>query len=88
VGCPAHIIHNTIQTAAAVLPVDIEGIVLKIYSYFYLYTHRVENYKEFYEFVNQEYRKILGYSKTSWLALLHAVEWLLNMFLPLKSFLE
>jgi hypothetical protein len=38
-------IHNTDETAAGVLPVDIEGIVLKIYSYFYMYTIRVENLK-------------------------------------------
>jgi hypothetical protein len=63
VGCSLHIIHNTIQTATDVLPVDIEGIVSRICSYFYLYTVRVENLKELCEFVNQEYKKILVYSK-------------------------
>jgi hypothetical protein len=84
VGCSAQISHNTIQTV--VLPIDIEGIVLKIYSCLSLYTIGVENHKEFYEFVNQEYRRILGYSKRSWFALLHAFEWLLNMILRPEIF--
>ena len=87
-GCSAHIIHNTIQMAADVLPIDIEGIVSKIYSYFYVYTVRVESLKEFCEFVDQEYKQVLGYSKTRWLALLPAVERLLTMFVPLKSYFE
>jgi hypothetical protein len=82
VGCSAHIIHNTVQTATDVLPVDIEGVVSKICSYFYMYTVRVENLKEVCEFLNQEYKKYLGYSKTRWLALLTTVERLLNMFCP------
>jgi hypothetical protein len=44
--------------------------------------------QDFCEFVNQEYKKILGCSKTRWLALLPSVEWLLNMLLPLKSFFQ
>ncbi|CAH0563076.1 unnamed protein product [Brassicogethes aeneus] len=38
VGCAAHIIHNAIQTATDLLPMEIEGIVVKIYSHFYIYT--------------------------------------------------
>jgi hypothetical protein len=82
VGCSALIIHNTVQTATDVLPVDIGGVVSKIYSYFYMYTVRVENLEEFCAFVNQEYKKFLGYSKTKWLALLPAVERLRNTFCP------
>lgn len=37
VGCAAHILHNTIQTASDLLPVDVENIIAKIYSYFYIY---------------------------------------------------
>jgi hypothetical protein len=60
VGCSARVIHNIIQTETDVLPVDIEGTDSKMYSYFYLYTVRVENLKEFCEYVNQAYKKILG----------------------------
>lgn len=86
VGCAAHIIHNSIHTAANLLPVDIESIIAKIYSYFYIYTVRVETLKEFCEDVEVRYQKILGYSKTRWLALLPAVERILKMFAPLKSY--
>ena len=86
VGCAAHIIHNAIQTAADLLPVDVENIVIKIYSYFYIYTVRVEMLKEFCETAEVEYQKILGYSKTRWLALLPAVERILKIYDPLKSY--
>lgn len=39
VGCAAHIIHNSIHTAANLLPIDIESIIAKIYSYFYIYIY-------------------------------------------------
>jgi hypothetical protein len=71
-----------------VLPVNIQGIVLKVHSHFLLCIVRVEHFKEFCEFLNQEYKKILGFSKTRWLALLLAVERLLNMLLPVISFFE
>ena len=52
VGCGAHIVHNTIQTAGDCLPFDIEAVIVKIFSYFYIYTVRVEELKEFCEFVS------------------------------------
>lgn len=86
VGCAAHIIHNTIQTAADLLPLDVEHIIIKIYGYFYIYTVRVESLKEFCSDVEVEYHKILGYSKTRWLALMPAIERILKMYIPLKSY--
>ena len=47
---------------------------------------RVETLKDFCNFVDIEYRQVLGYSKTRWLALLPAVSRLLEMFLPLKTY--
>lgn len=69
VGCAAHIAHNAIQTVAGLLPVDVKHIVKKIYSYFYIYTVRVENLKDFCEEAEMQYKRMLGYSKTRWLAL-------------------
>jgi hypothetical protein len=37
VGCAAHIINNSIQTAADCLQVDVMAFINKIYSYFYIY---------------------------------------------------
>lgn len=86
IGCAAHIINNTIQSAADSLPIDMEAIVVKIYSHFYIYTVRVESFKEFCEEAAVEYKKLLGYSKTRWLALMPAVERLLKLFQPLKTY--
>lgn len=53
-GCPAHILHNTISNATGILFVDVEVIVHKIfkYSYFAIYIVRTENLKEFCLFVH------------------------------------
>lgn len=42
VGCSAHIVHNAIKHACLLLPVNIENIVVTIYSHFYINTVRVE----------------------------------------------
>lgn len=46
VGCGAHTAHNTLKSACDCLPIDIECIVVKIYSHFYINTVRVETLKE------------------------------------------
>jgi hypothetical protein len=86
IGCGAHIIHNAIKTAADCLPVDFECIIVKIYSFFYIYSVCVEALKEFCNEANTEYKKLLGYSKTRWLALMPALERVLKMFQPLKNY--
>lgn len=86
VGCGAHIIHNSIKCSADSLPVDFEVIIVKIYSFFYIYTVRVETLKEFCEQSETEYKQMLGYSKTRWLALMPAVERVLKMYQPLKNY--
>lgn len=86
IGCAAHIINNTIQTAADSLPIDIEAVVVKMYAHFYIYTVRVETFKEFCTEAAVEYKSLLGYSKTRWLALRPAVERILKLFQPLKSY--
>jgi hypothetical protein len=86
VGCAAHILHNAMQTAADLLPIDVESIVVKIYSHFYIYTVRVESLKQFCEESDVQYKQLLGYSKTRWLALMPAVERILKMFAPMRSY--
>lgn len=85
-GCNAHMLHNTVQTAADCLPVDAEQIVCKIFYYFSMHTVRVTQLQEFCDFVDVQYRKLLGYSKTRWLALLPAVERILQLYEALKSY--
>lgn len=85
-NCAAHIAHNCISTAAECLPFDIEMIVDKIFRYFHIYTVRTNDLKEMCDFVECEYQKLLGYSNTRWLALLPAIERLIKMFQPVKSY--
>ncbi|KAK4875643.1 hypothetical protein RN001_012065 [Aquatica leii] len=74
IGCRARIVHNEIKTAADCLPLDFECIIVKIYSFFYIYSVQVEALKEFCDSTDTEYHKLLGYSKTTWLALMSALE--------------
>lgn len=84
VGCAAHILHNTIQTASDLLTVDVENIIAKMYSYFSTYTVCVESLKDFCESAEIEYKRILGYTMVS--SFLPAVENILKIYEPLKSY--
>lgn len=64
IGCGAHIIHNTIITAADYLIVDFECINDKMYSFFHFYCVRVKALREFSHAADTEYKKLLGYNKT------------------------
>lgn len=88
IGCPAHILHNTISSASGILSVDVEVIVLKIFNYFSIYTVRTEKLKEFYSFVDINYQTLLSHSRTRWLSLMPAVERILKLWTPLKNFFD
>lgn len=86
VGCAAHIVHNTLKKASDQMPFDVECVVVKIYSHFYLFTVRVAKLEAFCDSVDIEYRKLIGYSKTRFLGLLSAVDAILRMFDGLKEY--
>ena len=86
VGCAAHIVHNALQNACDILPIDVECIVVKIYTFFHRYTVRTEALKKFCETIGLQYRSLLGYTKTRFLALLPALEAVLNIFDALKLY--
>jgi hypothetical protein len=54
IACATHILHNAVQTSADILPIDVEAIVNKISQYFYIYMERVDELKEFCDFVDVE----------------------------------
>lgn len=86
IGCPAHIVHNTVQTGADTFSVDVEIIILKLFTHFSIYTVRVSKLVEFCDFVNVENNKILSYSKTRWLSLFRALERILKLYEPLRLY--
>ena len=66
--------------------IDIENIINKIYQYCSIYTVRTEQLKEYCEFANCEYKRLLSHGKTCWLSLFPGISRLLEMFSPLKSY--
>ncbi|KAL3976494.1 toll-like receptor 1 [Sarotherodon galilaeus] len=87
-NCHAHIVHNTVKKALDKLSVDVENIVLKIYSFFSTSAKRRESLKEFCEFCDVEFHDILRHVVTRWLSLNPAITRLLQNWDPLKSRLK
>lgn len=86
INCAAHVTHNALKYSCDALPIDIEYVVVKIYSHFYIYTSRTSKLKSFCEEVNVEYQKLLGYAKTRFLALEPAIKRILEVFDGLKLY--
>jgi len=86
VGCAAHLIHNALQTSADMLPVDVDSKINKIFQHFHIFTVRVEELRTFCNFVEVEYKAVLGSVKTRWLSLLPALERSIEMFDGHKSY--
>ena len=86
VGCGAHIVHNSAKTTSDMLPADVKVAINKIFSYFHIFTVRVEKLKDFCEFIDAQYKAALSSGATQWLALLPAVERTVNLFDALKEF--
>jgi hypothetical protein len=85
-GCSAHKNYNFIRTAVDILPIEIEGLVVKIYKYFHIYTVRVTKLKEFFEFAEVEYKKVLQHGSTRFLFSLPAIEIIMLIFEDLKTY--
>jgi hypothetical protein len=85
-GCNAYMLYNTAQNAADSLPVDAQQIVAQLHNYFSIYTFCISELKKLCDFVDVEYRKLLGYSRTRCLALIPTVEQVFQMFPTLKSY--
>lgn len=74
IGCNAHIVSNAINTASSLMSIDVEVVITHIYLHFERFTVSVTSLKTFCEEASVEYKKLLGYSKTRWLALMPAIE--------------
>uniref|UniRef100_A0A8C9YPE1 Uncharacterized protein n=1 Tax=Sander lucioperca TaxID=283035 RepID=A0A8C9YPE1_SANLU len=55
---------NCAHHGADTIDVDIENIMFTIYQYFHIYTVRTESLKEYCDFVEIDYRRMLSHSKT------------------------
>ncbi len=54
-NCYCHVLHNAVKDAHDDLPIDIETILCKVYSYFSRSAKRVEALKEYFEFVQVDF---------------------------------
>jgi hypothetical protein len=72
--------------AVDVLPTDIQAVMGKVFQYFHQFTIRVESLKSFCDFVEIEYKTVLGHSKTRWLSLIPALDHFIELYDGLKSY--
>lgn len=86
VGCPAHIVHNSVKYALGLSTFDLENFILKLHSHFSYYAKRVQALKDFYETYESEFAPVLRHVKTRWLSLLPAVERAIKSFDILKAY--
>ncbi|MGH0155332.1 UNVERIFIED_CONTAM: hypothetical protein FKN15_029330 [Acipenser sinensis] len=68
------------------LSFDVEGLVLKIFNEFSCSAKRAEKLKSCFEFVQQDYHKVLSCVPTQWLSLFTAVERLLLNWPAIKVY--
>ncbi|EDO46688.1 predicted protein [Nematostella vectensis] len=89
-GCPCHIVHNTASYGAKAYAeaagFDLGDFLVDIYYYFDNSTKRQASLKDFCDFCDQDYRKILKYGATRWLSRELCVSRVLKQYPSLQSY--
>jgi hypothetical protein len=85
-NCPAHILHNAARKAADKMAVDIEVLVVKIFSHFSSSAKHTAAIKSVFAFLDngEEYSELLRHVTMRWLTL-HPVIVRLGQNWPFKS---
>ena len=88
--CPCHFIHNTANKGGIAFTsntgFEVEDCCLDLFYYFDKSMKRKSVLWEYYEFCDQEYRKILKHVNVQWLSPERAVDLTLNQYEELKSY--
>ena len=86
--CNAHIVHNSPKKAGEMLMVDAEAIITKLASHLQneKSTKRIENVKEFCQFLNVEYLRLPAHGRTCCLTLQPIITRSLQLWEPLKYY--
>lgn len=87
-NCLAHLLHNTSKFATAKMSVDVENVVLKIYSHFSTSATRTAHLQEFCEFLEMDQCNIVRHVMTRWLSLLPSVDKIVKYWAPLSSYFK
>ena len=85
-NCHAHILYNALKKSLDNLNIDVENIILKIYSHFSNAAKRREKLVEFCNFAEIEFKEILRHVTTRWLSLLPAIDRILITWSGLTSY--
>ncbi|GFV99721.1 dimer_Tnp_hAT domain-containing protein [Trichonephila clavipes] len=84
--CNDHIFHNCAKNALKVMPVDVENIVMKVFTEFSCSAKKREDLKECFDFFESEYREVIRHVPTRWLSLFKALDRMLSPWGPLKRY--
>ena len=87
-GCICHLENLAVKAAVKCLYVNVDSLMIDINTHFYLSVKRKEQLKEFCDFVNVTYQKILAHVKTRWLSLLRVVERVVELWPALVSYFQ
>lgn len=89
VGCAAHIVHNAFRNACASFDgIEVECVIVQIYTHFYIHTIRTETLKSICETNDEEYEKLLSFCKTRFIGLQESLNKIIKMFCPLKQYFD
>ena len=87
-GCICHLENLALKAAMKSLPINIDSLLVDLNTHFYMSVKRKDQLKEFCDFVNITYKKILGHVETRWLSLLRVIVHVLEIWPALKSYFE
>ena len=79
-NCKCHILHNCVKNSLKALSVDVELIILKIYSEFSAFAKRRNELMISCSDTEIEFREILRHVPTRWLSLLPAIDRILSLW--------
>ena len=89
-GCPCHIIHNTAKAGsdafAGETGFDVGDFLVDLFYYFDNSTKRLSTLKEFCDFCDQEYTKMLKYGATRWLSKELCITRVLKQYKSLEAY--
>lgn len=87
-GCGAHITHNAIDAGCEMLDTNFEALVVNIHKHFRIHTTRNETLKEHCVLFDKVYQGMKSHSGTRFLSLNPAIQRILSMFEPLRSYFD
>lgn len=85
-GCICHLENLALKAAMKSLPISVDTLLVDINTHFYLSSKRKEALKDFCDFVDVTYKRILAHVETRWLSLLRVTARVLQLWPGLVSY--